>query len=64
MQADPNHDGIGVGPNPEPEPGNCPHCGWEMNVAERMNEDTDAFITSFIYECPECEARYIDRAGT
>jgi len=61
MRADTQHTGLGVGPNPQPTPGDCPHCDSPMDVAERMNDTTDQIITSFVYECPECEARFIDQ---
>lgn len=61
MEADPQYDGIGPGPNPIPTPGECPFCDVECMVAERLNDNTDAIITTFEYECPECESRWIDR---
>lgn len=54
----------GDGPfyDPEPEPSEVKCCGETCEVAESKNEGVDGIITSYVHECKECGARYIDRA--
>jgi hypothetical protein len=61
MKPDPDYEGVGLGPNPEPDPGKCPFCEWDLVVSERLNENSDNFITTFKYSCPECDRTWIDK---
>jgi hypothetical protein len=55
----------GDGPlyDPEPEPSDVGCCGRECEVVESKNEGVEGIITSYVHECRECGARYIDRAS-